>query len=47
MQMHKQSTGFDPSQYITKNTTNSKQVAHEKGHKAIQPRRNPYKQTIH
>lgn len=35
--MHKQSTGFDPSQYITKSTTNSKQVAHEKGHKAMTP----------
>ena len=33
--MHKQSTQFDPSQYISKNTTNIKKVAHKKGHKAM------------
>ena len=39
MQMHKQSTQFNPSQYQyiykKKPTTNIKKVAHKKGHKAL------------
>ena len=36
MQMHKQSTQFNPSQYICKKPTNIKKtVAHKRGHKAM------------
>lgn len=47
MQMHKQSIGFHPSQYITKNTTHSKQVAHEKGHKAMAPGKKVARKLLH